>query len=99
MRLALVAALLVAGCNGCQPTSAPGPTPPISPPAPVHADAGDACASACEAAAALCDRAAVSISECATYCAEGMRQLSGPTATPRCFAAALTCSSKEWCTK
>lgn len=91
----LVAALLLAGCNGCAQTP---PSPPVGPtPPPVHADAGSPCAAACQAASTLCDRPALTVEQCTTTCVEGMAQLSGKTATPMCLAAELMCSSKEWC--
>lgn len=101
MSFAVAAAVFAAACNGCQPTPVPGPVPPAPSgvPAPVVADAGDACAHACEAADSLCDRPAVTAGDCAALCARGMANLSGPSATPRCLAAEIMCGSKEWCTK
>lgn len=97
MRALLVAALLLVGCQGCQQ---PQPTPviPTTAPPPVMADAGSPCASACEAAAALCSPTAMPIPECSARCTEGTRQLSGGSAQPRCLAAELMCSRKDWCT-
>ena len=100
---ALVLALLVVACDGgCNATVIGGtPTPPTStgtPPPPVVADAGDACMAACNATVALCPQTKMTPGICAAQCAEAMRQLSGPSANPRCLAAELRCSSKEWCT-
>lgn len=94
---AVAIALLLAGCNSCAPQPSPAPVTTTAPP-PVMADAGDACASACEAAAGLCSPNAMGMSECAERCGEGLRQLSGGTASPRCLAAELMCSRKDGCT-
>lgn len=99
MRAFLLVALLagLGGWPSCAPsTGQPPPVPTTSVP-PVHADAGAPCATSCDAAAKLCDRPVMSVAECATRCTQSMENLSGPTATPRCFAAILICNSKEWC--
>lgn len=94
MRLAAIA-LLVAGCSSCAPQPTPAPVPSGPPPAPIHADAGDACAMACEAAVILCPHPVMPQAECAARCAEGMRQLTGNT--PKCLAGTLLCSDKAGC--
>lgn len=96
MRALVVAlAFVLAGWPSCQQQPAPKPIPSGPPPAPIVADAGDACAAACSAAIRDCGRPLISQETCVFRCTEGMAHLTG--ANPTCLTSVAVCNGKKGC--